>query len=142
MEAARGGRPRRTDTPAMIDAKWAWSRSNTVDVLLAVATHRCWPGTGSVRFRERSHQKAPTPAAIKRPNATTRHPRVRVVSDRKWAQFACSSAFNSTPIRCRRRISTAPVTELRMNSSPLIPDKLRALTTSPPGSVTLVPAVT
>jgi hypothetical protein len=58
------------------------------------------------------------------------------------AQFACSSAFNSTPPRCRRRSSTAPVTELRMNSSPFPPDKVRALTTSPPGRVTLVPDVT
>ena len=129
-------------TPAMIEAKWAWSRSTTVDRLLAVATHRCCPGTGSVRPRSRSHQKTPTPAAIKRTNATARHPRVRAVPDRKCAQFACSSAFNSTPLRCRRRISTAPVTELRMNSSPFSPDKVRALTTSPPGSVTLVPAVT
>ena len=65
----------------------------------------------------------------------------RAVRDCTCTQFACSSAFNSTPPRCRRRISTAPVTELRMNSRPLSPDKVRALTTSPLGSVTLVPAV-
>jgi hypothetical protein len=63
-------------------------------------------------------------------------------SGSQCAQFACSSAFNSTPPRSRRRVSTAPVTELRMNIRPFSPDKPRALTTSPPGSVTLVPAVT
>src|SRR5215207_1503138 len=97
IEAARGGRPRRTDTPAMIEAKWAWSRSTTVDRLVAVTTHRCCPGTGSVRPRSRSHQKIPAPAAIKTANATARQPMVRVVLDCK--ALSSREARRSTQLR-------------------------------------------
>ena len=56
--------------------------------------------------------------------------------------FACSAALSPAQLPERGSASTAPVFELRRNSRPLAPLSSRALTTSPSGSVTSVPAVT
>ncbi len=56
--------------------------------------------------------------------------------------FACSAALSPDHVPERGSASTVPVRELRRNSSPLAPLSSRALTTSPSGSVTSVPAVT
>ena len=59
-----------------------------------------------------------------------------------WHQsLACSAALSSMPRPVRGRASSAPVTELRQNSSPSTPDRSRALTTRPSGSAIFEPAV-
>ena len=56
--------------------------------------------------------------------------------------FACSAALSPAQLPERGSASTVPVFELRRNSRPFAPLSSRALTTSPSGSVTSVPAVT
>ena len=58
------------------------------------------------------------------------------------SQLACRAALRAMPWPVRGSTSTAPVTELRRNSSPCWPDRVRAETVPPSGRVTLVPAVT
>ena len=62
--------------------------------------------------------------------------------ERRGQSFACSAALSPAQLPERGSASTAPVFELRRNSRPLAPLSSRALTTSPSGSVTSVPAVT
>ena len=142
IDAARGGRPRRTD----------YAGDDRRKVGLIRIEHRgsvVGDGHASLLSGHRLGQTAvtepPEDSDADRNEYDERDgeaPEGRGCSRSQCAQFACSSAFNSTPPRCRRRISTAPVTELRMNIKPFSPDKVRALTTSPPGRVILVPAVT
>src|SRR5690606_16884242 len=61
---------------------------------------------------------------------------------RRVRQLACSASFSSMPVPWRATASTAPVCELRRNSSPLRPASSLAFTTAPSGRLTFVPAVT
>ena len=56
--------------------------------------------------------------------------------------LACRAALRPAQEPERGIASTAPLCELRRNSRPSAPDSSSALTTSPSGSVTRVPAVT
>jgi len=55
--------------------------------------------------------------------------------------LACSAAFSLMPCPVRGFASSAPVTELRQNSSPSTPDSSRALTVRPSGRVIFEAAV-
>ena len=59
---------------------------------------------------------------------------------RAWDSTTARSSSIPSPVRAST--CTAPVTELRRNSSPSWPDRVRAAAVLPSGRVTLVPAVT
>ena len=68
--------------------------------------------------------------------------RASIGGGRASSQFACSSALSAPQLPSRGSASSAPLTLLRRNSSPLRPDSSRALTTEPSGRVTREPPVT
>jgi hypothetical protein len=73
------------------------------------------------------------------PRATA--PRPAIAAAPVGQSLACRAELSSMPWPLRGRASSAPVTELRQNSSPFTPDSSRALTTRPSGSVSLEPDV-